>query len=99
MSSASIVLLPRLAGVDQRSGERGGTDTYAGGGFPAKAAFVLSRFLTRLGTFYLSHGFIVGRGVIIFAHAAKMNQRDAKVNRLKSLKLSRKLTARKSLTW
>jgi hypothetical protein len=64
MSSASIVLLPRFAGVDQRSGECGGADADTRGGFPAKAAFVFGGFFACLGPLYLAHGFVVDRSII-----------------------------------
>ena len=92
MSSASLVLLPRCAGIDQCGGERGGTDADTGGGFPAHAGFVLGGFFARLGTFYFAHGFIVGRCFIIFTHAPKMNQSATKVNRQKSYNLSGEFT-------
>ena len=69
MSSFSIVLLSRFAGIDQRSGKRGGADTDTRGGFPTRAGFVLRGLLARFGTLYFAHrliigGFVVGRGVI-----------------------------------
>ena len=64
MSSASIVLLPRFAGIDQSGGKRGGAYADTGSGFPARASFVLRGLPARLGPLYLAHGFVVG-GLII----------------------------------
>jgi hypothetical protein len=82
-SSASIVLLPRLARIDQCGGEGCGPYADASGGFPPQSGFVLSGFPARFCAFYFAHGFIVGRCVIIFTHGLKMNQGDKKVNRQK----------------
>ena len=64
MSSFSIVLLSRFAGVDQRSGERGRAYANSGCGFPAQAGFVLCGFFARFGAFDFAHGFVVGWGIV-----------------------------------